>query len=47
MPVLLILKSNFSYKTDGFFLSPGAWTVVIALSGKQLRDPHDVTSQFL
>ena len=47
MPVLLILKSYFSHKTDGFFLSPGAWTVVIALSGKRLRDPHDVTSQFI
>ena len=39
MPVLLLSKSYFSHKTEGFFLSPGAWTVVVALSGKRLRDP--------
>ena len=29
---LLILKLYFNHKTDGFFRSPGAWTVMIALS---------------
>ena len=41
------LTLYFNNKTEGFFQSPGAWMLTIALSSKQLRDPHDVTSQFL
>ena len=45
MPVLLIFNLNFNHKTEGFFRSPGAWTLTIALSSKRLCDPHDVTSR--
>ena len=41
------LTCTFNHKTEGFFRSPGAWTLTIALSSKRLCDPHDVTSQFL
>ena len=43
MLVLLIFKRYFSHKTDGFVRSPGAWTLMIALSSKGLCDPHDMT----
>ena len=39
MPVLLIFNLYFNHKTEGFFRSPGAWTLTIALASKRLCDP--------
>ena len=44
---LLIFKSYFSHKTEGFIWSQKAWMLMIAVSSKWLYDPYDVRSKIL